>query len=101
LTDRSSDKTIKSTSELSDPENGMSLLIFSIFLISYRIITSRTDYSGSFFSSGEAMNQVLNDNWELLFKELRPAFVKAIAEVFLDYAKRIFDKVPYNEIFLD
>jgi hypothetical protein len=54
-----------------------------------------------FSSAGETMNQVLNENWELLFKELRPAFEKAIAEVFLDYAKGIFDKVPYKNIFIE
>jgi hypothetical protein len=47
------------------------------------------------------MNQVLNENWELLFKELRPAFEKAFGDVFLQYAKGIFDKVPVSNIFLD
>jgi len=47
------------------------------------------------------MNEVLNENWELLFKELRPSFEKAFGDVFLEYAKGIFDKVPTSNIFLD
>jgi len=47
------------------------------------------------------MNQVLNENWELLFKELRPSLENAFGDVFLDYAKGIFDKVPSKNIFLD
>jgi hypothetical protein len=37
----------------------------------------------------------------MLFKELQSSFEKAFGEVFLDYAKGIFDKVPYNRIFLE
>jgi hypothetical protein len=47
------------------------------------------------------MNQVLNENWELLFKELGAPLEKAFGDVFLEYAKAIFDKVPYNNIFLE
>jgi hypothetical protein len=46
------------------------------------------------------MNKVINENWELIFKELRPALEKAFGDVFLEYAKGIFDKVPFYDIFL-
>lgn len=49
---------------------------------------------------GETMNKVINENWELIFKELRPALEKAFGDVFLEYAKGIFDKVPFYDIFL-
>lgn len=52
-------------------------------------------------SSGETLNKVMNENWELIFNELRPALEKAFGEVFLKYTKGIFDKVAYNDIFLE
>jgi hypothetical protein len=45
------------------------------------------------------MNKVINENWELIFQELRPALEKAFGDVFLEYAKGIFDNVPFDNIF--
>jgi hypothetical protein len=46
------------------------------------------------------MNTFMNENWEVIFNELRPALEKAFGNVFLDYSRIIFDNVPYNDIFL-
>jgi hypothetical protein len=46
------------------------------------------------------MNTFMNENWEVIFNEMRPAMEKAFGNVFLDYSRLIFDNVPYNEIFL-
>jgi hypothetical protein len=46
------------------------------------------------------MNSFMNENWEVIFTELRSALERAFGNVFLEYAKVIFDQVPYNDIFL-
>lgn len=51
-------------------------------------------------SAGETMNNVINENWDVIFNELRPGLEVAFGNVFLEYSKGIFDKVPFNDIFL-
>lgn len=50
---------------------------------------------------GDNMNVFLNENWRDIMKELNPAIVYAIEEVIKSIVNRIFNKVPYYEMFLD
>lgn len=50
---------------------------------------------------GDNMNVFLNENWRDILKELKPAISYAIEEVFKSIVNRIFNKVPYYEMFLE
>jgi hypothetical protein len=45
------------------------------------------------------LNVFLNENWELLFEELRPAFEEAIGLILKDVASKVLQKIPKDEIF--
>ncbi|XP_049541563.1 protein takeout-like [Anopheles darlingi] len=48
---------------------------------------------------GKTMNQVLNDNWEVVFQELRSAYEDTFGYIFRKISNQIFLKVPMNKIF--
>ncbi|XP_055590416.1 protein takeout-like [Uranotaenia lowii] len=50
---------------------------------------------------GDAMNKVMNDNWLLMFNELRGAYEDTFGYIFRDISNKIFLKVPMNKIFLE
>lgn len=49
---------------------------------------------------GDNMNLFLNENWRDILKELKPAISYAIEEVLKSIINRIFNKVPYYDMFL-
>ena len=49
--------------------------------------------------SGDNLNVFINENWEVLYDELRPAFEEAINAIFRDIVDKVVAKVPYNDIF--
>lgn len=49
---------------------------------------------------GDNMNQFLNDNWEDILKELKPAIIGAFTNIFRAIISNVFENVPYSELFL-
>lgn len=49
--------------------------------------------------SGDNMNRFLNDNWDEILKELKPAVQETFGLAFAEISNRIFTKVPYADIF--
>uniref|UniRef100_A0A182XX17 Uncharacterized protein n=1 Tax=Anopheles stephensi TaxID=30069 RepID=A0A182XX17_ANOST len=49
---------------------------------------------------GDNMNQFLNDNWEDILKELKPAIIGAFTKIFRAIITNVFENVPYDELFL-
>ncbi len=49
---------------------------------------------------GDSMNSILNENWEVLLDELKPAFEEAIAAIAQDIVNKVFQKTAYSDIFL-
>ena len=49
---------------------------------------------------GDNMNQFLNDNWEDILKELKPAIIGAFTKIFRAIITNVFENVPYEELFL-
>ncbi|XP_050079367.1 uncharacterized protein LOC126567180 [Anopheles maculipalpis] len=49
---------------------------------------------------GDNMNQFLNDNWEDILKELKPAIIGAFTRIFRALITNVFENVPYEELFL-
>lgn len=47
------------------------------------------------------MNQFLNQNWREILNELKPAITFAVEEILKGMINRIFQRIPYNEIFLN
>ncbi|XP_038110659.1 protein takeout [Culex quinquefasciatus] len=64
-----------------------------------------TIFFGNLFNGdvalGNAMNGVMNDNWQLMFRELRGAFEDTFGYIFKDISNKLFLKVPMNRIFLN
>ncbi|GLG92890.1 Uncharacterized protein GBIM_00439, partial [Gryllus bimaculatus] len=52
-------------------------------------------------SFSDTMNTLMNENWRDLWGELRPAFEQTFGAVFHQITKRIFEKVPFDDVFLD
>lgn len=52
------------------------------------------------YVSGDSMNQLLNENWQDVMKEISPGAGKAIAEVLGSVFKNYVEYVPLNEIFV-
>lgn len=47
------------------------------------------------------MNLFLNNNWEVILDELKPAFRKALAQIIGGFMGGVFEKLPYNDLFID
>ncbi|XP_046420963.1 protein takeout-like [Neodiprion fabricii] len=47
----------------------------------------------------DAMNVFLNDNWKTVAAEMKPALEDAVAELFMDFANRIYAKFPKDVLF--
>ncbi|XP_055375228.1 protein takeout [Condylostylus longicornis] len=47
----------------------------------------------------EAMNRFLNDNWELVFNELKSGYSESFGKVFKEITNKIFTKVPMDTLF--
>jgi hypothetical protein len=45
------------------------------------------------------LNTFINEEWQLLFQELRPAFEEAIVAIIKDIAGKVFQRVPQDDIF--
>lgn len=53
-----------------------------------------------FSVAGNQMNAFLNENWKEILHELRPSVQEALGAAFKEIARRLFSKVPYDDIFL-
>lgn len=49
--------------------------------------------------TGDNMNSILNENWEVLLEELQPAFEEAIAAIAQDIVNKALQKTAYTDIF--
>uniref|UniRef100_A0A182NCX8 Uncharacterized protein n=1 Tax=Anopheles dirus TaxID=7168 RepID=A0A182NCX8_9DIPT len=49
---------------------------------------------------GDNMNVFLNENWEDILKELKPAIIGAFTKIFRAVISNVFENVPYDELFL-
>jgi hypothetical protein len=45
------------------------------------------------------MNQFIRNNWEAVFKELKPVVDEAITTIFTDAARKVFDRFTLAELF--
>lgn len=50
---------------------------------------------------GDTTNRFLNENWEDIYKEIKPAFVEAIGKVVETVINNVFTKIPYKDAFLE
>ncbi|KAG5683805.1 hypothetical protein PVAND_013069 [Polypedilum vanderplanki] len=48
---------------------------------------------------GTTMNNLLNDNWEIVFESLIPGYEKNFGDKFKEIANRLFSQVPFELIF--
>ncbi|EEB19876.1 protein takeout precursor, putative [Pediculus humanus corporis] len=49
---------------------------------------------------GDNLNQFLNENWKEIFAEINPAITQALGTAFKEIATRLFNKIPYDDVFL-
>ncbi|KAH8358931.1 hypothetical protein KR093_003375, partial [Drosophila rubida] len=50
---------------------------------------------------GDNMNLFLNENWEPIYREVKPELLDGFAIKFEEIVKKIFSKTPYNKILLE
>lgn len=48
---------------------------------------------------GNQMNRFMNDNWELIFNELKGGYEETLSYVFKEVTNKLFTKVPMDRIF--
>lgn len=48
----------------------------------------------------KSTNQFLNENWKDILGELKPVMTKAIGGIYKAIAEPIFNKFPYEELYL-
>lgn len=48
---------------------------------------------------GNQMNRFMNDNWELIFNELKGGYEETLSYVFKEVTNKLFSKVPMDQIF--
>lgn len=53
----------------------------------------------TFLFPGDTINQVMNDNWRDLIKELGPPYTKAVANKVHEIINKLYKNVPLNELF--
>ncbi|XP_073983828.1 protein takeout-like [Rhodnius prolixus] len=49
---------------------------------------------------GDAMNNFMIENWEVVYKELKPVVNEAVSAILLDVAQKVFNRFPMDELFL-
>ncbi|KAK9497011.1 hypothetical protein O3M35_012805 [Rhynocoris fuscipes] len=48
---------------------------------------------------GDAMNKFMSENWEAVYKELKPVVNEAVSAILKDVAEKVFSKFPMDELF--
>jgi len=66
------------------------LLIFFLEITNFVVIDCLT---------GDSMNSILNENWEVLLEELKPAFEEAVGAIAQDIVNKALQKTAYSDIF--
>lgn len=47
----------------------------------------------------DTMNAFLNEHWMVILNELKPAVKDALSQILIDIINKVFQKLPYNEMF--
>jgi len=45
------------------------------------------------------MNQFMRNNWEVVFRELKPVIDEAVTTILTDAARKVFDRFSFAELF--
>lgn len=49
---------------------------------------------------GNHMNNFLNENWSIIYKELKPSIADTFGAIFKEISNRIYSRIPYKNIVL-
>lgn len=62
-------------------------------------------YFGDLFNGNKALsdntNLFLNENWQIIFQELKPSIRETFSQILTGIMNSIFEKLPYDEMFND
>lgn len=47
------------------------------------------------------MNKLVNENWEVLFNEVKPSILKGLSIAIKSITESVFKNIPANEIIID
>lgn len=50
---------------------------------------------------GDNMNLFLNQNWQLVLDELKKPISASFSKIFKESLNLVFNKIPYNELFIE
>uniref|UniRef100_A0A182TNZ6 Uncharacterized protein n=1 Tax=Anopheles melas TaxID=34690 RepID=A0A182TNZ6_9DIPT len=96
------DISLKWTGKLVD-KSGQQFYQVDKFKVHFDTSRFYMDFSNLFNGDkalGDNMNVFLNDNWQDILKELKPAISAAFTKIFQAVVSNVFNKVPYNELYL-
>lgn len=48
---------------------------------------------------GDTFNKFVNENWQDIFKEIKPAMASSLAQVYKSILNNVFSNIPYDEMF--
>lgn len=75
------------------------------FYINKTAVLEKTNYitanhnTKNFLISGDAMNNFMSTNWEVVYKEMKPVVDEAIAAILTNVGKKVFERFTYDELF--
>lgn len=64
-----------------------------------KTVTMASINLGPLCLAGDAMNDFMSRNWEVVFQELKPVVDQAISAILTDVASKVFDRFPFAELF--
>lgn len=73
--------------------------MFLVKLISFRLSVYFSDLFNGDKEAGDKLNNFWNENWRL-FDNFRKAIQTASAKSYKDIINSVFEKIPYEELFL-
>lgn len=79
----------------------MKLKDYKISFTPKRVYMSFTNLFNGDKALGDNMNHFLNENWEIVFNELKSGYEETFGLVFKEVTNKIFTKVPMRKIFLE
>lgn len=100
-------KSLLNTSRLSlnleNLFNGNCCIKFNFIVksvISGNINKNPPNFSTGNKALGDNMNNFMNENWKIIFQELKPAISGALGKIIRDILENVFMTVSYEDLFL-
>lgn len=98
---------LKTTHELfgepymKDGEAYLKIKDYKIILEPKRVVLHFTNLFNGQKTLSDNLHSFINENWKVVFDELKGGYEESFARVFQDVANRLFSQIPIDKIFLE